>query len=379
MVRRAIEAGREDSEAGQAMKARKVHKNGTAASLNRLLMTTTAPRYAHPATFAFIVAVVYAAALPIAVRLSSAAQSGAIAVGLTLDLVVLVPLAYHVILVRGRGWPAVTTAVVFLVSLYAAHFVVPAAHHAPLTLLAYVAVPVEVSLIGYVLFKAVRTVRSVGLRRSDPNDTDLLEHLRRTMRQAFDVRVLADVIAYELAVFYYALFSWRSPTPSARFEASTYTYHKTSGYGVILAGIMIALIVELVGVHILLHLWSPTVAWIHTALGLYGLLWLVGDYRAMRFRPIHLHDDAVHLRCGLRWSIRVPLASIASVEEARRHHADERGYLSVAASPSPQLVIQLNRPVLAEGPYGIRKSVRVLGIGADEPAQLQDALRQRCA
>jgi len=34
--------------------------------------------------------------------------------------------------------------------------------------------------------------------------------------------------------------------------------------------------------------------------------------------------------------------------------------------------------VLAEGPYGIRKSVRVLGIGADEPAQLQDALRQRC-
>ncbi|NBB80155.1 MAG: hypothetical protein GVY36_12045, partial [Verrucomicrobia bacterium] len=277
-------------------------------------MRTTTQRYAHPASFALVVAVVYAAALPIVARLSSAAYPGIIAAGLTVDLVVLVPLAYHVILVRGRDWPAVTTAVVFLISLYAAHFVVPAAHQAPLAFLTYVAVPIEISLIGYVLFRAVRTVRRMGLRRSDPTDTDLLEHLRRTMRQAFDVRVLADVIAHELAVFYYALFSWRSSLPSARPEASTYTYHKSSGYGVILAGIMVALVIELVGVHLLLHLWSPTVAWIHTALGLYGMLWLVGDYRAMRFRPIQLHGDVLYLRCGLRWSIRVPLASIASVE-----------------------------------------------------------------
>lgn len=340
-------------------------------------MTTTVSRYARPAGFALFAATIYGAALLVAPHIPFATAQGMVAVVLTLDLVVFVPLAYHLLLVRGRGWPAVTTGAIFFWSLFAAHFVIPSAHQAFLHLLTYAAVPLEVLLTSYVLFKATRKVQRVGIRRSDPEGTDLLEHLRRTMRQALDVRILADAVAYEMAVFYYALFSWRRSEAVARSKAQTYTYHETSGYGTMLAGIMMAVTVELVAGHLLLHLWNPTVAWIHTALGLYGTLWLIGDYRAMRFRPIYLRDDALQVRCGLRWSMRIPLPDIAGVDQARRHHSNEEGYLNASPSLSPQFVIRLKCPIVAEGPYGTQKNVQVLAISVDEPEQFQNVLSER--
>lgn len=142
----------------------------------------------------------------------------------------------------------------------------------------------------------------------------------------------------------------------------------------ILAGIMIAIVIELMAGHLLLHLWSPIAAWIHTAIGLYGTLWLIGDYRAMRFRPIRLSDGALHIRCGLRWSVHVPLSEIAAIEPAGRRHANEEGYLDASPSWSPRQTIRLKHPVVAEGPYGIRKNVQVLGIQLDEPDRLRNAL-----
>ena len=55
-------------------------------------------------------------------------------------------------------------------------------------------------------------------------------------------------------------------------------------------------------------------AWIVTVLDLYGVLWLVGDYHALRLRPTRIDDDTLVLSYGLRWRASIPLDAIGSVE-----------------------------------------------------------------
>jgi hypothetical protein len=195
------------------------------------------------------------------------------------------------------------------------------------------------------------------------------------MRKAVDARLPADAVAHEMAVLYYALFAWRTDPTTIQQQEDAFTYHRSSGYGAILGAILMAVVVELVAFHVLLHLWSPVAAWIHTALVVYGTLFLIGDYRAMRFRPIVVTGEAVHVRCGLRWSVAIPRKEIAGVEPMRRAVEEHDGYFSAAAAPKPDFVLKLRAPVVIDGPYGLTRTAQLIGVSADDKPGLAEALR----
>ena len=83
-----------------------------------------------PLWFAAPLFAVYAAAFFVVEVLPRTAAPGPIAAGLTVDLVVLVPALYYAVMIRGRGWPVITLAPVFLLSFGAASLAVPAEYHA---------------------------------------------------------------------------------------------------------------------------------------------------------------------------------------------------------------------------------------------------------
>jgi hypothetical protein len=295
-----------------------------------------------------------------------------VATALTVDLVVLVPLAYYVLMVRGQGWPVATTGIVVIASLYGAHALLPSAHDGLATLLTYLIIPVELGLSGYVLYGVVRTVRMVCSAGHDAaGRADVLDQLRDRLREKMGVRVAADAVAGELAAIYFALATWRQSPPAS---PGTFSYHRSSGYRPIFAAILIAGGVELVAGHILLSLWSPLAAWIHTALGAYALLWLVGDYRAMALRPAEHTGTGLILRCGLRWTVTIPFSDIDAVVPVSR--ADERreDFLSLSPGRRPDLVLRLRTPTVLDGPYGIRKEAQFIGLALDEPARFLNAL-----
>lgn len=61
-----------------------------------------------------------------------------------------------------------------------------------------------------------------------------------------------------------------------------------------------AMVIEVIGVHFLIaHFWSPTAAWIFTALDLYALLWIIADYQAVRLSPIVINDHKLLPRLEL--------------------------------------------------------------------------------
>lgn len=341
-------------------------------------MTVAASKPYQLPAFIFITALIAFAVYAIVQDLSAWSNPRLFAHLITGGFVTAISLCYHFLLVRGRGWAKVTTGLVFLLSLYGSTFLFPEEYEVGFTVLIYLALPIELGLLGYVAYHATRTIRRINkMEPAAQSGMDIMERLRYLMREAFEVKVLADVLAYELSVLYYAFFSWRRADAVTDTKSLTFTYHRTSGYGTTLAAIMIAIVVEVAVLHYLLSLWSPLAAWIHTALVIYGTFWLVGDYRATRLRPITATPTALTIRCGLRWDASIPWENITGIEPASWKTTKGDSYHNASAANKESLIITLAEPIIVDGPYMITRQCQSLGISVDEPEAVLRALRAR--
>jgi hypothetical protein len=171
-------------------------------------------------------------------------------------------------------------------------------------------------------------------------------------------------------VLYYALVApWvRRPVRDGEL-----TYTRESGLRGLLFAAGLVVVFEGVGVHFLLVGWSPRVAWVHAALDAYAILWLVAVGQAARLRPVLVTADELLVRASLLWTVEIPRATIASIESIVEAPRDKR-VLRAALGTSPVLLVTLSAPVVARGPFGIRRSVDRVALYVDDPAALRAAL-----
>lgn len=47
--------------------------------------------------------------------------------------------------------------------------------------------------------------------------------------------------------------------------------------------------------------------WSLTGISLYTLVWMIGDWRALRLRTSTVTPDSIQLRLGTRWEVEIPL------------------------------------------------------------------------
>jgi hypothetical protein len=318
-------------------------------------------------SFALLATGVYAAAIAMMRMRAELPHPDAVSVGLLVDLLVTVPLAFYWLAVRRAGWPARTLIPVFLFSLTGAALVLPDQREMLKRLSEILSIPAEIGLLTWI---TVRTARSL---RSTSGTEDRLERLREAAREIFPARRASEVIAFEMAVFYYSLFAWRQGPRHPRIPAGSrvFTYHRTSGYGALGFAFLLVTLAEAVPIHILVARWSPGAAWFLTALAGYGLLWFLADYRATRLRPIFLDEETLCLRSGLRWTIRIPRAHIAAIhKKAPKSEPVLRANLPMMKP----LWLELTEPVTAQGPYGIEKQARWISVAMDDPKAFQEAI-----
>lgn len=135
--------------------------------------------------------------------------------------------------------------------------------------------------------------------------------------------------------------------------------------------------VETAALHLLLRSWHPWLAWTLTALSLWTIVWLIGDYRAIGARPVVLEADALLVRLGRRFQALVPLSEIARVEVPSWRDVPPKGspgYLKLSGPASPNVLLTFVHPMEFTGPAGIRKSFTRVGLRLDQPAELLRAL-----
>jgi hypothetical protein len=320
--------------------------------------------------FATGVALIGSASLYVATQIPQSPAPDLLASAMTFDLVVLIPLAYYLLLVRRRGWPVFSVAPVFLVSLGLAGLIVPDDHQALLQVFQMLVVPVELFLLGYIGVHAYRAVQHL---RTTVDHVDVLDRLAAAAQQIVPSPKVARVMAYELGVVYYALGTWRQPRPEG---ARVFSYHRRTGYPAVLVALLLVAVVELVAVHVLVARWSPLAAWILTLLSAYGTLWIMAELQASLLRPIEVREGQLMLRSGLRWTVRIPLTAIVALRPTTSTDDEAEDILDIAPLGASRFEVAVRTPVVAEGPYGICKTVTRVRFTVDDHARFEGLMRE---
>ncbi|WCN39625.1 hypothetical protein [Aneurinibacillus uraniidurans] len=192
----------------------------------------------------------------------------------------------------------------------------------------------------------------------------------------------------EVQMWYYALFAWRE-RKETRGENQTFSFHKNSVYWGLFLMFLHEQILEGAGLHFVLHRTSPFWAWIVTALHVYTVIWLIGDYKAIRHSRFCLIDEKLELRVGFRKSVTVELSNIAyigSVKTSLEQMSIETDAFHAEACPrlapdmgladEPQFEIELHEPVLSGGLFGRKQLIRKLYIRVDEPSVFLQSIKK---
>jgi hypothetical protein len=315
--------------------------------------------------FALLATWVYITALTMERMRPALRHPGLVSSGLLVDLLLVVPLAFYLLAVRRAGWPARTLIPIVLFSLTGAALVLPDQREMLKRVSEAVSLPAELGLVTWI---TLRTVRS--FRKASPGADDVLERLKMVAQEILPLRRAAEAVAFEIAILYYALFTWRR-RPHVPAGTRAFTYHRKSGYGALLFALLIATLGEAIPVHLLVARWSTKAAWTLTALAAYGIFWFLADYRAARLRPILLDEDTLCLRTGLRWSLRIPRHLILAVHKKA---PKAEPFLRTTLPTAQPLWIELSEPVTAQGPYGMEKTARWISFAVDEAAEFRQAV-----
>lgn len=315
-----------------------------------------------------VAAAVYAVSTVLASRLPHLAHPSVVASAMTIDLVLVVPAAFYLLVVRPRRWPLVSLVPILVASVFLAAKVLPSDHQGGLQIAELLLVPAEIALLAWIGTRATRAMRDASM---DPS-LDGIDRLRAAALDVARSRIVADVVASEIAVLYYALGSWRAK-PHVPEGFASFSQHRRSAHGAILFALLLVMAAEGIGLHLLLSRWSALAAWIFTAGTAYAVLWLVGDYRATVLRPILVGESEIVFRAGLRHALRVQRSHVARIDPSRPDPGTACARLSFVAVPTHWVV--LSEPAISSGPYGVRRSVRALGLVPDDPDGLLRAIR----
>lgn len=228
-----------------------------------------------------------------------------------------------------------------------------------------------------VLVKVSLGLRAIvsAFRRLRAEGEDLYASLREALLASLSP-AMARYVALETSVLA-TLFAAGAIRRSAG-SGEQFPYHRRSGAGPLYGAVGMVALVEAIGLHNLLLHWVPARwhawVWLLTALGLYLLVWIYADYRAMKLQPHRIRAGVLELHLGFRWWARVPLDQVVSV--GRFGSGDRTEAVLTPRSTRANLVVEAAEPFLLQSITGKVHRVRTIAITADAPERLIAALCQ---
>lgn len=157
-----------------------------------------------------------------------------------------------------------------------------------------------------ILFFAIKAAISKG------DDPDVA--IERPIKRLFGDNLIVRALSLEARVWTFVFFPRRIQTANYLGQYH-FSYHKQGDAQTNSLGFIFLVLFELPIVHLLLHfLWSPTAAMIVSGLTLFGLFFLLAEYRAIGIRPVSIYNDKLLIRYGVWNTLELPLKDILSIQ-----------------------------------------------------------------
>lgn len=291
-----------------------------------------------------------------------------LAVGITLDLTLMAPLLYAFVIWKTKI-PKTTIVPFFVISTIIASNLVPADQQFYLSQIKTWVIPIiEIGVLGFLAFTVYKTV--IAYRAAKDKDSDIFNVLFEVSNKLFGNKLFAKLLAFELAVIYFAFFSWRKP----KLTANTFTYHKKSGKLVLYGAIIFIIVAEAIVIHILLAEWNFYVAWILTLSSLYLSLQLFAHFKAMYQRPIEIIGDKLYVRYGLFGGGKIELRNIERIESSMIKPNETENVKQVSLLGEIEQFntkIQLKEKATFSGFYGKEDDYKTLLLFVDEKEEFK--------
>ncbi len=294
------------------------------------------------------------------------------ALAVSLDLVVTIPLIY-LLLIRPTRLPNLSVVPVMLLGLVLGLQLLPESQrHYLLHYQNYVLPAIELSVLAVVVYKVRKALTQ--LRKAQEAHQDFFTALLMTCKKMVP-KLAALPLAMEIAVFYYGFVVWKKPAASN----STFNYHKESGIVALLAVVLFLIAVETLVFHLLLQRWSLLAANIALGVSLYSGLQFWGFLKSIIYRPIEIKEGVLYLRHGIISELEVPLTDIVSVEQTQKDLSPELSIqkLSVLGSLEPHnLILTFSQPAALRKLYRNQRNVSAIALHLDDPTGFICALHE---
>lgn len=185
-------------------------------------------------------------------------------------------------------------------------------------------------------------------------------------------KIMVRFTAAEIRVMVLGLFRWRVPADVPA-GSKPFIYHT---YLTPMITTLVALqVIELLVVHMLVMMWSPTVAWVLFALSVAGVIWTVALLKSFRIYPVLLTESAVRVRSGMIYDFEVPLNLITDMRSPfSSEKLDSKGILNLAIFSSPNVHLRFAEPVEISTLLGKTRTIEGVGLRLDDSAVFLKAL-----
>jgi len=287
------------------------------------------------------------------------------------DLLLAAPIAYYLV-IRKTGVSKFTVLRVFMAGVVIAGVLLSKSNSQVLgAIKVWVSPLVEFSLIGFIVWKFYTANQQ--LKRSNGQTTDFLIHCRAMLTKVLGSEKIANVFASEISVFYY-LFSRRDKGIDYQ---QKFTGYKNNGIILTLSTFLGLFVIETIGMHFIIFLWSKTAAWILTSLSFYTCLQLFAHIKALKARCTMITSTHLLLRNGLMGGDAVVtlqnISKIALTSEFGREEAVHIAFIK--GLENYNIAIYLNAPVVVIKAFGVKKIAKVLLISVDFPKAFMEAVQ----
>lgn len=286
---------------------------------------------------------------------------------ITFDLTITLPIGYW-FFIRKTKISKLSVFGVFTFGIIVASFILPENNRRLLGYLKFFALPVfelgVLSYAGFLVYKSRQTYKLFG-----QDSGDFLENLRQTLVKELSSEWMAKTLTFEIAAFYYAVFSWK-----AKRGENFFTYHRKNGAAALMSVLGFTFVVETIILHILIANWNTKTAWILTVFSSYFLFQIYAHGKAVFLRPIEIIDDKIFIRCGLLGDAQIDLKNVESIEFAapsRKVKKDEVKLSPLGKFTVCNTKLTLREKAILNGIYGKRKIFKTIFLSIDESAKFK--------
>ena len=290
------------------------------------------------------------------------------AMAITCDLTITLPLVY-LFLIWKKSIPKITAVPVFILGIVLSHLLLPVEMQGTLSWIkSYILPAVEITVFSIILYTNFRIFRR--FQKNKTKGGDYLLTMKKSIHEVVDKPILANAMATESSMFYYAILGWKKPALSE----NEFTLHKKAGVIALYIALIFIMLVETVGIHFLAAKWSIVLAWILSISSVYLCFQILAHINALGKRRSYITDEILHVKYGLFGDLEVQLNQIEKVEFVNKNiEVEDKKVESLSILKDlekPNMALHFQSPQTIMRAYGIQRECDVLLLHVDEKEKI---------